>query len=411
MSVDADTKRPLEGVRVLDLSRLVAGNILTHVLADFGAEVIKIEPSGGDPLRAWQIKGISTYWKTYCRNKKSVSLNLRTQQAKALLFRLIERADVFVENFRPGTLERMGLAPDTLLACNPGLVVVRISGWGQTGPYRHRPGFGTLIEGYSGFAAMNGFADREPVLPPIQLADSVAGLQGATATLLALRHREVNGGTGQIVDLSLFEPLFSILGPHAANYRLTGKPKARTGSRSTTAAPRNVYRTRDGKWLCLSASMQGMAERLFKAIGREDLIGNPSYASNADRIEHGEELDAIIGAFVGRRTLAENLSFFEQSDVTIGAVNDISDIMEDDYIRERGVLCEISDHEMGSIPVHAAVPRLSETPGQIMRPAPWLGEHNAEVIGQLGYPDVDIARFYEAGVLCDATVRTTEGDM
>jgi formyl-CoA transferase len=211
MSVDADTKRPLEGVRVLDLSRLVAGNILTHVLADFGAEVIKIEPSGGDPLRAWQIKGISTYWKTYCRNKKSVSLNLRTQQAKALLFRLIERADVFVENFRPGTLERMGLAPDTLLACNPGLVVVRISGWGQTGPYRHRPGFGTLIEGYSGFAAMNGFADREPVLPPIQLADSVAGLQGATATLLALRHREVNGGTGQIVDLSLFEPLFSIL--------------------------------------------------------------------------------------------------------------------------------------------------------------------------------------------------------
>jgi formyl-CoA transferase len=411
MSVDADTKRPLEGVRVLDLSRLVAGNILTHVLADFGAEVIKIEPSGGDPLRAWQIKGISTYWKTYCRNKKSVSLNLRTQQAKALLFRLIERADVFVENFRPGTLERMGLAPDTLLACNPGLVVVRISGWGQTGPYRHRPGFGTLIEGYSGFAAMNGFADREPVLPPIQLADSVAGLQGATATLLALRHREVNGGTGQIVDLSLFEPLFSILGPHAANYRLTGKPKARTGSRSTTAAPRNVYRTRDGKWLCLSASMQGMAERLFKAIGREDLIGNPSYASNADRIEHGEELDAIIGAFVGRRTLAENLSFFEQSDVTIGAVNDISDIMEDDYIRERGVLCEISDHEMSSIPVHAAVPRLSETPGQIMRPAPWLGEHNAEVIGQLGYPDVDIARFYEAGVLCDATVRTTEGDM
>lgn len=401
MSADAGTKRPLDGVRVLDLSRLVAGNILTHVLADFGAEVIKIEPPGGDPLRAWRVEGISTYWKTYCRNKKSVSLNLRKQQAKALLFRLVERADVFVENFRPGTLERMGLAPETLLTCNPGLVVVRISGWGQTGPYRHRPGFGTLIEGYSGFAAMNGFADREPVLPPIQLADSVAGLQGATATLLALRHREVNGGGGQVVDLSLFEPLFSILGPQAANYKLAGKPKARTGSRSTTAAPRNVYRTMDDKWLCLSASIQGMAERLFKAIGREDLISNPRYASNADRVKHGEELDAIIGAFVHRRTLAENLSFFEQSDVTVGAVNDISDIVEDTYIREREILCEINDSEMGSIPVHAPVPRLSETPGEITRPAPWLGEHNVAVIGELGYPDADIARFYESGILCD----------
>lgn len=400
MPADSDTKRPLDGVRVLDLSRLVAGNVLTHVLADFGAEVIKVEPPGGDPLRAWRVEGISTYWKTYCRNKKSISLNLRKQQAKALLLHLVERSDVFVENFRPGTLERMGLAPETLLKCNPQLVVVRISGWGQTGPYRHRPGFGTLIEGYSGFAAMNGFADREPVLPPIQLADSVAGLQGATATLLALRHREVNGGGGQVIDLSLFEPLFSILGPQAANYKLTARPKARTGSRSTTAAPRNVYRTKDNKWLCLSASMQGMAERLFRAIGREDLIGNPRYASNADRVKHGEELDAVIGAFVCRRTLAESLAFFEQSDVTVGAVNDISDLMEDSYIRQRGILREISDSEIGSIPVHAAVPRLSKTPGKITRPAPRLGEHNAAVIGELGYAEADIAAFYEAGILC-----------
>src|SRR5438034_2337635 len=296
----------LEGVRVLDLSRLVAGNTLTQVLADFGAEVIKVEPPTGDTLRAWQTNGVPVTWKLYARSKKSLCLELRKPEARELLLKLLPSAAIFVESFRPGTLEQMGLAPGQLLARNPKLVVVRISGFGQDGPYRRRPGFGTLVEGMSGFASMNGFPDREPVLPPMYLADSVAGLHGAAAAMIALRESEKNGGAGQVIDLPLLEPLFNILGPQPANLRLTGKIKARTGNRSTTTAPRNAYRTKDGRWVCLSASIQKMAERLFRAIGRPDLIDDPRYATNSGRVLHAEELDAIIGAFIAERTQAED---------------------------------------------------------------------------------------------------------
>ena len=244
---DRNAACPLDGVRVLDLSRVVAGNMLSLLLADFGAEVIKIEPPEGDALRDWLVAKMATNWKVYARNKKSVCLNLRKTEGRELLLRLVETANVLLENFRPGTLEKMGLGPDVLLARNPKLVIVRISGWGQTGPYRHKPGFGTLAEGMSGFAAMNGFADREPVLPPMQLADCTAGLYGAYATLIALRHVEVSGGHGQVIDLPLLEPLFSCMGPQAASYKASGKVRERTGSRSTTAAPRNAYKTKDGK--------------------------------------------------------------------------------------------------------------------------------------------------------------------
>src|SRR5258707_10909393 len=257
---------PLEGIRVLDLSRLVAGNTLTGVLADFGAEGIKVEPAAGDTLRAWTTRDVQTNWKLYARNKKSVALELRRPEARELLLSLVASAAVFVESFRPDTLEKMGLAPGTLLERNPRLVVVRISGWGQEGPYRRRPGFGTLVEGISGFASFNGFADREPVLPPIYMADSYAGLYGAAGVLVALREVEVNGGTGQVIDLPLLDPLFHVLGPHAASYRLTGKVKPRTGSRSTNSGPRNAYRTRDGHFVALSASTQKMAERVFASI-------------------------------------------------------------------------------------------------------------------------------------------------
>src|SRR5690349_11110988 len=213
----------LDGVRVLDLSRLVAGNTLTQVLADFGAEVIKVEPPAGDTLRAWQTNGVPVTWKLYSRSKKSLCLELRKPEARELLMKLVPTAAIFVESFRPGILEKMGLGPDKLLERNPKLVVVRISGFGQEGPYSQRPGFGTLIEGMSGFASMNGFPDREPVLPPMYLADSVAGLYGSAAVLIALREVETNGGVGQVIDLPLFDPLFTVLGPQAANYRLTGK--------------------------------------------------------------------------------------------------------------------------------------------------------------------------------------------
>ncbi len=285
----------LDGVRVLDLSRLVAGNTLTGLLADFGAEVIKVEPAAGDTLRAWRTRDVQVNWKLYARNKKSVALELRKPEARELLLKMVEKADVFVESFRPDTLEKMGLAPDTLLERNPKLVIVRISGWGQTGPYRRRPGFGTLVEGISGFASFNGFADREPVLPPMYMADSYAGLYGASGVLIALREVEVNGGKGQVIDLPLLDPLFHILGPQAANYRLTGKVKPRTGSRSTNSGPRNAYKTKDGHFVCLSASTQKMAERTFTAIGRSDLIDNPRYLTNADRVKNAPELDAIIG--------------------------------------------------------------------------------------------------------------------
>ncbi len=390
---------PLDDVRVLDLSRLVAGNILTHILGDFGAEVIKVEPPGGDPLRAWRVKGVATHWKTYARNKRSVGLNLRTAPGRALVLRLVPKAQVLVENFRPGTLEEMGLAPQILFEHNPRLVVVRISGWGQTGPYRKKPGFGTLVEGFSGLAAMTGFPDREPVLPPFHLADSVAGIYGAAATLIALREVEVNGGAGQVIDLSLLEPLLAILGPQAANFALTGRTKQRTGSRSTTAAPRNVYRTRDGEWLCLSASIQAMAERVFRAIGRADLAADPRYATNAARVEHGAELDAIIGAFIGERTLAENLALFERAEVTLGPIYDISGILRDPHVRERGVIVELPDDEMTRLPVHAVVPRLSKTPGAIRGTAPRIGEHNWPVLSELGLDAAEFRRLVEAGVV------------
>jgi crotonobetainyl-CoA:carnitine CoA-transferase CaiB-like acyl-CoA transferase len=382
----------LDGVRVLDLSRLVAGNTLSGSLADFGAEVIKVEPQAGDTLRAWSTKGVQTNWKLYARNKKSVALELRKPEARELLLRMAEKADVFVESFRPDTLEKMGLGPEALLARNPRLVIVRISGWGQTGPYRRRPGFGTLVEGISGFASFNGFGDREPVLPPMYMADSYAGLYGAIGVLIALREVEVNGGHGQVIDLPLLDPLFHVLGPQAANYRLTGKVKPRTGSRSTNSGPRNAYRTSDGHYVCLSASTQKMAERVFASIGRPELIEDPRYKTNAERVKNAEELDAIIGEFIGRRTQAENVAFFEAAEVTIGPIYDITQILEDPHFIEREVLADYPDPDMGDFPMHHVVPRLSRTPGQIGTPAPKLGQHNRELLGELG---VDEARYGE----------------
>ena len=376
-------KGALDGIRVLDLSRLFAGNLLTQILGDFGAEVIKVEPPAGDTLRAWQTAGVATHWKIFARNKKSLCLELRKPEARDLLLRLVPSAAILVESFRPGTLEAMHLAPELLLAKNPRLVVVRISGWGQDGPYRRRPGFGTLVEGMSGFAAINGFADREPVLPPMYLADGIAGTYGASAAMIALRAAEKPGGRGQVIDLPLLDPLFAIIGPQAANYRLTGKLKPRTGSRSTNTAPRNAYRCKDGRYVGLSASTQKMAERTLRAIGRAELVHDPRYRSNAERVKHAEELDAIIGAFIAARTQAENVAFFEQAEVTIGPIYDVAQIVEDPHIVERELLADYPDPDMGLFPMHHVVPRLLGTPGSIRTPAPRLGEHNRELLAEL----------------------------
>jgi formyl-CoA transferase len=392
-------KGALDGVRVLDLSRLFAGNLLSQMLGDFGAEVIKVEPPAGDTLRAWQTAGVSTHWKIFARNKKSLCLELRKPAARELLLKLLPSAAVFMESFRPGTLEAMELAPELLLKINPRLVVVRISGWGQDGPYRRRPGFGTLIEGMSGFAAINGFADREPVLPPMYLADAIAGSYGASAVLIALREAEKPGGRGQVIDLPLLDPLFTIIGPQAANYRLTGEVKPRTGSRSTNTAPRNVYRCKDGLYVGLSASTQKMAERTFRAIGREDLVGDARYKTNAERVKRAAELDAIIGAFIAARSQAENVAFFEQAEVTIGPIYDVAQILEDPHILERELLADYPDAEMGQFPMHAVVPRLQGTPGSIRSPAPKLGQHNEEILQALGLKVSEIKILKEKGIV------------
>jgi formyl-CoA transferase len=388
-------------VRVLDLSRLVAGNTLTQVLGDFGAEVIKVEPPAGDTLRAWQTQGVQTNWKLYARNKKSLCLELRDAEARELLLKLVPSAGLLIESFRPGTLENMGLGPALLLERNPKLIVIRISGFGQTGPYRRRPGFGTLVEGMSGFASFNGFADREPVLPPMYLADTIAGLYGSTAAMIALREVELNGGHGQVIDLPLLDPLFAVLGPQAANYRLTGKVKPRTGSRSTNAGPRNAYRCKDGRYVCLSSSTQKMAERLFRSIGRPDLIEDARYRTNAERVKHAEELDAIIGAFVAQRTQAENVAFFEQAEVTIGPIYDISQIIEDPHVLERALLADYPDPDMGAFPMHHVVPRLSRTPASIRTPAPRLGEHNRALLAEVGVDAAAYERLRAAGIACE----------
>src|SRR5437868_13684578 len=333
---------PLDGVRVIDLSRLVAGNAVSSQLADFGAEVLKIEdPQKGDPLRAWQTGGVSVHWKLYARNKKSIALSLREERGRDLLVDLAASSEVLIENFRPGTLEKIGLGPDVLHARNPRLVIVRVSGWGRDGPYRDRPGFGTLVESMSGYAARTGFADREPAWPPTARDDMVAGLYGAFAVMVALRQVEAKGGIGQVIDLPLLDPLFSFIATEAAIYRLTGTVRERTGSRSETTSPRNVFRTKDGRYIGISASIQAMAERLFRAIGREDMITDPRFRTNSDRVRNAEACEAPIVAFIGARTLAENMEVFERAEVTAAPVYDIDQFMADPHVTAREILVEI----------------------------------------------------------------------
>ena len=293
-----------------------------------------------------------------------------------------------IESFRYRYLERLGVGPEVLQQRNPKLVMVRVSGFGQTGPYAKRPGFGTLVEGMSGFAARNGFDDREPVLPPLAMADMIAGLYGAMATVIAVRDIEQNGGTGQVVDVSLLEAIHSILGPEAAIYQLNQRKRRRVGSASEQSSPRNVYATSDGGWVAISASTQSMTERLFRAIGRDDLNEDPDFATNAERIKRREVVDEIVGGFIRQRTLAENVAFFEEEGVTAGPVYDSPQILEDPHIQERGIVVELPDEEMGTVPMHNIVPRLSGTPGVLRTPAPDLGQNNDEIYRGIGYaPD------------------------
>jgi crotonobetainyl-CoA:carnitine CoA-transferase CaiB-like acyl-CoA transferase len=353
-------------------------------LGDFGADVIKVEPPQGDPLREWKEGGHSQYWSVYGRNKRSIVLNLREADDMAVLRAMLKASDVFIENFRPGTLEEMGLAPETLLADNPHLIIVRVSGFGQTGPYAELPGFGTIVEAMSGFAHRTGFPDREPVLPPLALADMVAGLYGATAVLTALYAIEQGRADGQVIDLSLLEPMVSVLGPEAAIYRTTGKVKERTGSASNTTSPRNVYRCRDGKYVALSGSTPQVARRVFEIIGRPEMNSDPRFIDNTARVQHRALVDEAVGAWFAGHDRDEALRIMRASGATVGPVYSAADAAEDAHFRERGVVVEVEDQTLGALPMHNIVPRLSATPGVWRRPAPGVGQHTDEILGEFG---------------------------
>ena len=380
---------PLAGLRVIDLSRVVAGNMLTLQLADLGADVIKVEsPGEGDPLRNWKTQGVPTWWRTYCRNKRSIALDLRAPAGMEALRRLLAEADVLVENYRPGTLEAMGLAPEQLLQLNPKLVIARISGWGHDGPYQHKPGFGTLVEAYSGLAAKTGFADRPPVLPNMALADMIAGLYGFGAVLAACRSAAASG-QGQVVAISLFDAMLACIGADPADTHLSGVPAGRTGSRSLTASPRNVYRTADGQWVALSATTQGMAERLFRSIGRAELLQDERFATNAARVANADAVDDVVQEFVGSLPRAEVLRHFDEHEVTMGPVMDIGQVLDDPYVRSRAALVAMADPDAGTLPMHNVVPRFSRTPGSLRHAAPALGQDTLAVLQEIGYTAAD----------------------
>lgn len=383
---------PLTGVRVLDLSRLVSGNTLTMLLADMGAEVVKVESKSGDNLRAWVKNGIPTDWKSLARNKKSLGLDLRQAEGMAIFKRLIAKANVVVENFRPGTLEQMGIGPDVLLQINPKIVIARISGFGQVGPYRRRPGFGTLIEGMCGLADGTGFPDRDPVLPPGPIADTCAGYCGAFGILAALREVECNGGKGQVVDQTLFIPLFAALGAQAANYRVTGKKRPRNSNA-------NLYKTGDGKFVTYTASMEPMPQRMLEAIGKGEYNLIDEYRGVAGRTLHGAEIRGWVQDALSAMTQKEAVEYFNKKEVSLAPVYDISQILEDAHFQESEAVVELPDKDIGFVPMYGFLNKLSGTPAKFFRPAPELGEHNEEVLGWLDLSSEEIATLQEKAVI------------
>ena len=394
---------PLAGLRVLDLSMIVAGGTASSLLADFGAEVVKVErPGGGDPLRNWGpfANGVSLWWKVHSRNKKSVTLNLGNAEGQGILKDLAARADVLIEGFRPGVMERWGLGPDDLLKVNPGLVMLRYSGFGQTGPYKERPGFGTIAECMSGYVGMTGFRDTPPVLPPVPLADEVAGVFGAMSGMMALYHRDVGGGKGQVVDVSLFEPLFRLCIPHITMFDMLGINRERVGNDFPDAAPRSLYRTGDEHWLGLSATSQSTFEGLARAMGMPELIDRPGFADNASRIENRGELNDELDAWLSERTLNETMEQLIPAGGVVGPVYDAAQIVEDPHYQAREDIIEIDDPELGHTRMLGIVPKFSETPGAVEHAGPTVGQHNAAVYGAwLGLGEAELAALTERRVI------------
>jgi len=393
----------MSGLRVIDASSIFAGPIIATTLGDFGADVIKIEHPTGDSLRkvGFRKKGVPLWWKVVSRNKRCITLNFGTPDGQALLKRLVEGADVLVENFRPGTMERWGLGYDVLSAINPRLVMVRVTGFGQTGPYRERPGFGTGAEAMSGFAHITGEADGPPTLPPFGLADGVAAYHGVFATMFALYERDAKGsGKGQVVDLSIYEPLFSLLGYQPTLFDQLGVVQGRTGNRSLNNAPRNAYRTSDGRWVALSTAAPSIVKRVLRLCGGDAAADDPRFATSEGRVTHIDEVDGIVARWIAARPLAEVLAAFEAAEAAIAPVYDIGQIFEDPQYLARPSIVTVPDAELGPIRMQNVFPFLSRTPGRIRHAGPKLGQHNEEIFcGELGLAREELDRLRDAGVI------------
>ncbi|HEU4567588.1 MAG TPA: CoA transferase [Marmoricola sp.] len=393
---------PLEGLRVLDVSTILAGPLCCQILGDFGADVIKIEhPRAGDSMRGHgkQKDGVPLWWKEISRNKRTVGLDLGDPRGAELLLRLAATADVLVENFRPGTLERWGLSPERLHEANPGLVMVRLTGFGQTGPYSQRAGFGTLAEAMSGFAALTGSPDGPPTLPSFGLADSICGIAASSAVLMALRYRDQTSGKGQVVDLSILEPIMTAVGPGATVYQQLGTVETRHGNRSTNNAPRNTYRTRDGSWVAVSTSAQRIAERVLTLVGHPEVIDDPWFASGRGRAEHVDLLDDYVGGWIAERDRAEVLEAFAEAGAAIAPVYDAKDLVEDPHIQATQMLTEVPDEDLGPVLMHNVMWRLSDSPGRIRFTGRALGADTDQVLGELGCTDEELGLLRESGVV------------
>ena len=400
----SETAGPLAGLRVLDISTVLAGPLAAQILGDFGAEVIKVEhPQRPDALRGHgQSKdGVNLWWKVVGRNKRCITLYLGAPEGAEIFRPLVETSDVIVENFRPGTLEHWGLGPDALREINPKLIVARVTGWGQDGPYARRPGFGTLAEAMSGFAAATGEPGGAPTLPPFGLADSIAGITtyGAVVTALYERDRPGGSGIGQDVDLSILEPIAATLGPLVTWYDQLGFIQPRTGNRSTNNAPRNTYRTADDMWVAVSSSATPIAQRLLVLVGHPEVVDEPWFQSGSGRAAHVDDLDAWVAAWVVERTQAEVIDAFEQAEVAVAPVYDAAGLLADPHFAERGTFPTIDDDELGPMRMQGPLFRLTRTPGEIRHTGRPVGSATDEVLAELGLQGDAVATLRAHGIV------------
>ncbi len=389
--------RPLEGLKVVELGQLIAGPFAGKCFAEFGAEVIKVEPPEGDPLRKWRKlhQGTSLWWYVQNRNKKSVTVDLRISEGQEVVRRILHDADVVIENFRPGTLEKWGLGYDRLAAENPGLVMLRLSGFGQTGPYRDQAGFGAIGESMGGLRYVTGFPDRPPVRPNLSIGDALASLHGVIGVLMALHHRNVNGGKGQVVDVALYEAVFNMMEGALPEYDLFKEVRERTGSNLTGIVPSNTYLTRDGQHVVIGANADSIFKRLMRVIGRADLADDPSLSDNAGRAKRGDELDRVIGEWTAKCNADEVVKILNEAQVPNGKIYSMADVARDAQYLARDMIREVRLKDGTPLKVPGIVPKLSATPGDFEWIGPQLGEHTAAVLGAHGYSEAKIAALKE----------------